>query len=171
MKRKLLFPIIAALLLAPWPVAYAYDNASAGNIPTTIEAAEASAAPRLNGYGNAIGNVTPGDLFYIDNSGATGDTLFTLSITNADELVHSYRYMTLNIGIYVQMETDRWEKLNMSSGEMLLETCITMQGGMVSFSLPGGARYKIGIDKGCFYCYGAKSNDSIPVPKFYLTTG
>jgi len=170
MKRKLLFPIIAALLLAPWPVAYAYDNASAGNISTIIEVAEVSATPQLNGFGNAIGNVTRGDLFLIDTSGMTGDTLFTLSITNADELIHSYRYMTLNIGIYVQVETDQWKKLNTGSGEMLPETYITMQSGTVSFSLPGGAKYKIGIDKGCFYAYGAKSDINIPAPNFYLTT-
>lgn len=170
MKRKLLFPLIAALLLAPWPVAYAYDNALAGNIPTTIEVAEASAAPQLNGFGNAIGKVTPGDLFHVDTSGITADTLFTLSITNTDELIHSYRYMTLNIGIYVQADIDRWEKVNTGSGEMPLETYITMQNGTVSFSLPGCAKYKITIDKGCFYCYGAKSNNSVPVPEFYLAT-
>jgi len=170
MKRKLLFPLIVALLLAAWPVAYAYDNALADNIPTTIEVADPSTAPQLNGFGNAIGKVTPGDLFHIDTSGVTADTLFTLSITNTDELVHSYRYMTLNISIYVQADIDRWEKVNTGSGEIPPETYITMQNGTVSFSLPGCAKYKITIDKGCFYCYGAKSNNSVPVPEFYLTT-
>jgi len=170
MKRKLLFPLIAALLLAPWPVAYAYDNALAVNIPTTIEVADPSMAPQLNGFGNAIGNVTPGDLFNIDTSNMTTDTLFTLSITNTDELVHSYRYMTLNIGIYVQADINRWEKVNTGSGEIPPETYITMQNGTASFSLPGCAKYKITIDKGCFYCYGAKSNNRVPVPEFYLTT-
>ena len=170
MKRKLLFPLIVALLLAAWPVVYAYDNALADNIPTTIEVADPSTAPQLNGFGNAIGKVTPGDLFHVDTSGVTADTLFTLSITNTDELVHSYRYMTLNIGIYVQADIDRWEKIYTGSGEIPPETYITMQSGTVSFSLPGCAKYKITIDKGCFYCYGAKSNNSVPVPEFYLTT-
>ncbi len=170
MKRKLLFPLIVALLLAPWPVVYAYDNALADNIPMTIEVADPSTAPQLNGFGNAIGNITPGDLFHIDISGVTADTLFTLSITNTDELVHSYRYMTLNIGIYVQADIDRWEKIYTGSGEIPPETYITMQSGTVSFSLPGCAKYKITVNKGCFYCYGAKSNNSVPVPEFYLTT-
>ena len=46
MKRKLFFPLLAALLLAPWPVAYAHD-VSAGQSPVHIEAAEAAAAPNV----------------------------------------------------------------------------------------------------------------------------
>jgi hypothetical protein len=170
MKRKLLFPVIAALLLAPWPVAYAYDKAMAVNIPVTIEAADPSTAPKINAFGNAIGGVTPGDLFYIDTADSTGDMLFTLYITNTDELVHYYRYITLNIGIYVQADIDQWEKVNTGDGEIPPETYITMQSGTLSFTLPGYAKYKITIEKGCFYSYGADSNKSIPVPKFYLAS-
>jgi hypothetical protein len=169
MKRKFIFPLIAAFLLAPWPVAYAYDEAMAANTPTSIEAAEPAAAPKLNAFGNAIGGVTPGELFRIDSSNSTADTLFTLYITNTDELVDRYRYMTLNIGIYIQADTDRWEKVTWGEGEMPRETYLTMQSGMVSFMLPGYARYKITIDKGCFYCYGTGADRSAVSPEFYLT--
>ena len=36
--------------------------------------------------------------------------------------------------------------------------------------LPGFARYKITIDGGCFYSYGAGGGDAA-APRFYLTTG
>ncbi len=169
MKRKLIFPLIAALLLTPWPVAYAYDEAMAINAPMTVEAAEPATAPKLNAFGNAIGGVTPGDLFHIDSANSTADTLFTLYITNIDELVYHYRYMTLNVGIYVQTGIDQWEKVTWSEGETPRETYITMQNGMVSFMLPGYAKYKITIDKGCFYCYGIGADNSAALPKFYLT--
>ena len=169
MKRKLIFPLIAALLLAPWPVAYAYDEAMAVNTPMNIEAVEPAAAPKLNAFGNAIGGVTPGDLFRIDSSSNNADTLFTLYITNTDELMHYYRYMTLNIGIYVQTDIDRWEKVNPGEGETPRETYLTMQSGMVSFMLPGYAIYKITIDKGCFFCYGTGADRSAALPEFYLT--
>jgi len=148
MKRKLIFPLIAALLLTPWPVAYAYDEVMAVNMPMSIEAAEPAAAPKLNAYRNAIGGVTPGDLFHIESASSTADTLFTLYITNTDELVHYFRYMNLNIGIYVQTGIDQWEEVTWGEEEAPRETYITMQGGMVSFVLPGYANYKITIDKG-----------------------
>ena len=40
-----------------------------------------------------------------------------------------------------------------SNGEPLADTYITMLNGKVNFTLPGYAKYKITIDKGCFYCY------------------
>lgn len=171
MKRKLLFPLIAALLLAPWPVAYAYDEALAVTTPVSIEPAEEAAAPKMNAYGHAIGGVTPGDLFHIDFSNTTADTHLILYITNTDELVHQYRYMNLNIGIYVQTDNDQWEEVTWGEEATRREIYLTMQGGMTEFTLPGYANYKITIDKGCFYCYGFGANENAVSPQFYLTTG
>jgi len=164
MKKKLLFPLIAALLLAPWPIVYAYDSVSAASAPVTITAADASVAPQVKAFGHAIGGVSPGELFRVDTSTIGMDTLFTLCITNTDELVKCYRYMTLNIGIYVQRDTAQWQKVT-ASGDFYL----TMEGGMVSFFLPGSATYKITIEKGCFYCYGANAAGNITMPVFSLT--
>jgi hypothetical protein len=33
----------------------------------------------------------------------------------------------------------------------------------------GGAKYKIVIDAGCFYCYGVKEGTQIASPTFYLS--
>jgi hypothetical protein len=168
MKRKVLFPLIAAILLAPWPIAYAYDEVKAANTPMTIEAADPAAAPQMKAFGNAIGSVGAGDLFQVDTSGAAVDTTFTIFLTNADELIHSYRYMNLNIGIYVQNNAGQWEKMS-AVGETLTDIYLTMQGGLASFTLPGNAKYKITIEKGCFYCYGINAERSIAIPQFNLT--
>ena len=165
MKRKLLFPVIAALLLAPWPVAYAYDEAMAMNTPMDIEAAEPAASPSLNAYGHSIGGVKPGDLFYIDSSETAADTFYTLYITNTDELIHCYRYMNLNIGVYVQTDIDKWEKVGGNPQDIYL----TIHNGMVDITLPGGGNYKITVDKGCFYCHGIGADGNIASPEFYLT--
>jgi hypothetical protein len=166
MKRKLLFPVIAALLLAPWPVAYAYDEAMAVNAPMTIEAAEPGATPSLQAYRNFIGSITPGDLFYIDVSETATDTFYTLCITNTDELIRNYRYMNLNIGVYVQTDIDKWEKVGVNPPDIYL----TMQNGAVDIKLPGCGNYKITVDKGCFYCHGVGAEGNVASPEFYLST-
>jgi hypothetical protein len=169
MKRKFIFLFVASLLLVPWPVAYAYD-AGVGQTPIQIEAAEATAAPHWQTFGQAIGSVTPGDLFYVDTSNITTDMPVTLYITNTDQLIRYYRYLTLNVGVYVQTDTDQWEKATTGNGELLADTYITMSNGRTSFTLPGYAKYKITIDKGCFYCYGSTDESAIS-PTFYLTVG
>ena len=171
MKRKLFFILLATLLLTPWPVAYAYSDTLAGQDPVQVVAAEPAATPHWTAFGKTIGGVTPGDLFYIDTNNSTVDMHVALYITNIDELIHYYRYLTLNIGVYTQTGTDQWEKATMGNGELLPDTYITMLNGQVSFMLPGYARYKITIDDGCYYCYGAGADKSTASPKFYLTTG
>ena len=169
MKRKLIFLLIAALLLAPWTVAYAYGDAAAATGPVDIVPAEPAGLPRFNAYGNAIGGVIPGDLFLIDSTNSPNDTAFTLYITNTDELVHNYRYLTLNIGTYVQTATGDWEKVPTGEGANPRETYLTMQNGAINFVLAGGAKYKITIDRGCFYCYGTGTDRTFALPDFYLT--
>ena len=170
MRKKFIFPLLALFLLTPWPVAYAYDNALAAQQPIQIEAAETSAAPSWNAFGRAIGGVTtPGDLFYIDTINNPADTSVTLYLTNTEELSHYYRYLTLNVGVYVQTGADQWEKATTGNGELIPDTYITMQNGAVSFTLPGYAEYKITIDSGCFYCFRNASDGSSISPKFYLT--
>ena len=170
MKRKLIFFLLATFLLTPWPVAYAYDN-GISEAPIQIEAAAPAAAPQWQAFGNAIGGVTPGELFYVDTGDCIADMPFTLYMTNTNELIQQYRYVTLNVGIYVQTGTDQWEKATTGNGTLLPDTYITMLNGKVSFTLPGYARYKVTIDKGCFYFYGINNGGGAISPKFYLTTG
>jgi hypothetical protein len=169
MKRALFLISILILALIPCSVAYAYDGPNATETSVTIEPADKAAAPHIDVFGNAIGGVKAGDLFLIDASSIAIDTTFTLYMTNVDELVHNYRYMNLNVGIYVQTNTGSWEKISVMGGEPYPEIYITMQNGLVSFTLPGKAQYKVTIDKGCFRCYGVTPGKNIAIPSFYLT--
>jgi hypothetical protein len=168
MKRKLIFSLITALLLVPCTVAYAYDDAAAATGSVVITSPGPASLPQFHVYGNAIGGITPGDIFLIDSSGSAVDTTLTLYITNTDELIHNFRYLTLKIGTYVQDSAVGWEKVPAAEGDDSQETYLTMQNGAVSFVLAGGARYKITIDKGCFYCYGIGAGETCSLPDFYL---
>ena len=171
MKKNLFFILMAILLLTPWPVAYAYENALAGTdmLPVEVAAAEESVAPSCNVFGNAIGGVNPGDLFYIDSAGSIADMAITLHITNADELIQYYRYMTLEVGVYVQTDVDQWQRITLGDGSTLPDSYITMRNGRVSFNLPGYAKYKVTLDGGCFYSFSSAADRGSASPSFYLT--
>lgn len=171
MNKKLLrriFPLIALLLLAPWPVAYGFENAEAGQETVRIEIAEASAKPTMTVFGNAIGGVEAGELFYIDATDNPADIQVVLHITNTSELIHNYRYLTLKVGVYVETGTDQWEKALGANGEPTPDTFITMRNGQVSFTLSGYANYKLTIDGGSFKSHPATADGGSGSPQFYL---
>ncbi len=170
---KLIFPLLAVLLLAPWPVAYAYsyEGELGGKGKIRIEAAEPSAAPSAVAFGRAVGSVTAGDLFYIDATDSIADITVTLHLTNVDELTHSYRYFILEVGVYGESDAGEWVRASGYGGEPLPETFINMRNGNVSFSLYGYARYKITVDGGSFYCLTANVDGGSLSPRFYLTVG
>ena len=99
---KKIFPLLALLLLAPWPVAYAHDNDGAAQETIQVTIADSSAAPSATAFGKAISGVTPGDLFYIDATENVADIKVILYLTNAQELIHFYRYMNQQVGVYVE---------------------------------------------------------------------
>jgi hypothetical protein len=171
MKRNFLVVLVAALLLAPWPIVYAYEGVNADSETSpTIQAAAAEYGPVIKAYGNAVGKVTSGELFYIDLTGTQVDSRYQLMITNSDELVHDYRFMNLKVGIYVQGEDENhWTKMAATNGDKLPDMFITMFTGTVDFNLRGGTRYKIIIETGCFYCYGLTQEAEAAAPSFYLT--
>ena len=173
MKRNIIITLAVALLLAPWPIAYAWEGVNADTTDAaSIMPADPAYAPQIKAYGNAVGSITPGELFQVDTTGTQADTTYELTITNINELVSSYRFMNMKIGIFVQSgnETGNWQKLDELNGEQLHDIYITMFGDKVGFTLPGGARYKVTIDTGCFYCYPVKPGTAIPIPSFYLAS-
>ena len=161
---KRFFPLIVLLLLAPWPVAYAHTfdaNAMGEQDTARIEVAEVSAQPTWSAFGKAIGGVTPGDLFYIDATDNPADIQVTLYITNAQELIGSYRYLILEVGVYAESDTGEWEKAS-------TDTFITLRNGHVRFTLPGLEEYKVTIDGGSFYCTTSNTDGGSLSPQYYL---
>jgi len=167
---KRIFPIVAFMLLIPWPVAYGYEatGASAAQEPVQVTVAEASARPTWIAFGKAIGGVTAGDLFYIDAMDNPADINVTLYLTNAEELVSSYRYLILKVGLYSQVAEGDWQKVPEYNGEPVPDTFITMTNGQVTYNLPGSENYTLTIDGGSFYCYGVEAGEDSASPNFYL---
>jgi len=173
MNKKLLkriFPLIALLLLAPWPVAYAHDagDGMVGEETVQIEAAEASAQPTWTVFGKYIGGVEAGDVFYIDATDNPADIQVTLYITNTQELSRCYRYLVLNVGVYAENNSGEWEKAAQWNGEPAPDTFITLRNGQVSFTLSGYANYKVTIDGGSFNCITTNADGGSISPRFYL---
>lgn len=168
---KRIFPLMVVLLLTPWPVAYAHDftNGMTEQDAVRIAVAESSAAPNMSVFGQAIGGVTPGDLFYIDATDNPADIRVSLYITNAQELICHYRYLILKVGVYTESNGSEWEKVTGSNGEPFPDTFITMRDAWVSFALPGLVKYKITIDSGSFYCTNTDTEKGSLSPQFYLT--
>ena len=165
---RLRFILLAALLLTPWPVAYAYDNDAAAASVVRIEAAEPSTAPRMTVFGGAVGSVFPGDLFYIDASGTDAASAANLYLTNAGELIHHYRNLILEIGVYIAGDNDMWQKLYRENGAVF-NTYLTLRNGQVSFIMDGHARYRITIEGGNFYSNIINAAEGSMSPRFYLT--
>ena len=173
MNKRLLkkfFPLIAILLLAPWPVAYAYDQgaALAGEEPVKIEVAEPSTMPTWTVFRKAVGEVSPGDLFQVDATDNVADITVTLYLTNAHELVRHYAFLVLQIGVYVESDVNEWGEASLANGELIPDTFITLRDAEASFVLPGYTKYKVTIDDGSFRTNG-NPNASDAAPQFYLT--
>jgi len=156
MTKKLfrrIFPLVAFLLLAPWPIAYAasYSDGMTDQDAIQVWAAEASSAPTWTAVQKTIGGITPGDLFYIDATNNSADIQATLHFTNTSELVNSYRYLILKVGLYVDNGSGEWEPAYGVDGELAPDTFISLRNGYVGFTLPGYAKYKVTIDSGSFY--------------------
>ena len=174
MSRKLfrkVFPLLAVVLLAPWPVAYAhtYDNSVGGGESVRIEAAEASVMPTWTAFRRAIGGVSsPGDLFYIDATGNPLDISLDLYITNPDELIHYLRYLILKVAVYMEDAGGQWQQITSQNSTALPVTYITLQNSPASFTLPGLTRYKITIESGSYHSFPFHPNNGDISPSFYL---
>jgi len=171
-RLKRFIPLIAVLLLAPWPIVYAQDyaNAASKSDLIQIEVAEPSVMPSWQTFGGAIGGVdNPGDLFYIDADNNPADILVTLHLTNTNELSSCYSYLILKVGVYVQDDAGEWTLASSNDGTPVPDIFITDRNGRVSFMLPGYAMYKVTIDSGSYYCFRTQTNGGGVSPQFYLT--
>jgi len=164
--------IITALFFFPRLTAIAYGqvNGDDGKQAVRVAAADPSAAPSAEFYGKAIGSVTPGDLFYVDAAGNPADITLSLYVTNTGELIHYLKYLTLQVAVYIEDSSGHWIKPQIN-GEESPKIYLTLQNGPVTFTLPGGARYKVAIDSGCFYCLSAGSAGDSITPRFFLDAG
>ena len=166
---KRLFPVLAVLLLAPWPVAYAYDFEGdvTGSDQIYVEIARQEESVTLTAFPNTVGGIAdPIDLFYIDTTGSPADAEVTLYLTNAGDLSPHFRYMILQVGIYMQDQDGEWTDLSASGPGAVPEIFLTLMDARATFSLPGLAKYRVAIDSGSYYLTSRAGSEFSP--EFYL---
>ncbi len=172
MKKFLRFTLIVVMLLsaASWLSSAAYGQTNDGPEQSGIyvEAAPPEAAPSVTLYGQAIGGITPGDLFYIDAIDSQADMSLDLYITNSDELIHYFRYIILKIAVYIEDAEGQWQPVTSQNGTAIPDTYITLENSPVRFIMPGLARYKVTIESGCYHSLPFRANGGAISPAFYL---
>ena len=65
-------------------------------------------------------------------------------------------------------DADEWAAAPSWNGTSIPTTFITMDSGEVSFTLAGGGKYRITIDRGSFYCFRSEADGGSASPQFYL---
>ena len=172
---KVILVTIIIMVTASWLTSIAYGHTSDStplNATTepgvTVAAAPLADAPSATFYGNAIGTITSGDLFYIDSANVTQDISVTLYITNVDNLIHHFKFLTLKVAVYYEVGEGQWERALLIDGSAFPDIFLTIRNGLVTFNLPGLARYKVALDSGCYNCHPAGANIENITPLFYL---
>jgi hypothetical protein len=177
MKKRIIFVLATVIVLAigSWITSAAYGNTNdvaglAGAVSDgeiNIEAAPTEAAPAVHFFGNYIGSVEPGDLFYIDVTSSQPDICINLYLTNPAELAKSLRYFILKVAVYVEDGNKQWQLVTSQNGIDMPDTYISLENSPVSFILPGLARYKVTIESGSYKSYPNPKGNEIS-PQFYL---
>ena len=169
MKKKLLFGLLMAALLIPWPVAYAYDgSAAAASYPVTVTPAAGNLTPQMAVFGGAFGSVRSGDLFYIDTANETMDVSFLLFFTNTDALASTYRSLTVNIGLFAEDAGGAWVPVT-DYGPAGRSLFMCLQSGSVEFTVSGYRRYKVSVTRGSYCAFPYRAGAPAASPEFYLT--
>ncbi len=176
--RKIGKIILIALLvtvITSWitTVAYGHENASATLDATidegiSVEPAPVAEAPNAHVYRNYIGGINPGNLFYINAADVRQDMAITVSLTNADRLIHCFNYLNLEIGVYFEVTPGQWEKALLPDGQTFPRIYLTMNNGSVSFYLPGANRYKVTLESGSYKSHAGGSDIEDITPDFFL---
>ncbi len=176
MRKTIIFILTAIVVLGAgsWvtSTAYGHTNDNTGlNAATTDDNIFVTPAPLENipvveFFGNYIGSVHAGDLFYITANESVLDISANLYITNTDELAKALRYFIVKVGIYVQDASGQYQRVTMIDENVIPDTYITLENGTVNFQLPGMANYKITIESGSYKSFPSTGIDI--TPQFYM---
>ena len=135
---------------------------SGGNT-TTPTATDPSWTPIVN----AAGDITAGDLFYVNTTGNSGDLVVELSLTNPEALKKNYAYILLLINVYSGGEGS-WAQATRADSSAIGTVYLTLTNGYVSFILDGDIEYVITIDGGSFFCIDTNASGGSLSPAFYI---
>ena len=178
MKKVIIIILTSIIVLAAgsWITSTAYGHTNDNtNLNATVNGeinvtpAPTEDTPTIDFYGNYLGSVEAGDLFYINAAENQPDFSINLCITNTDVLVKSYRYMILKVTVYVEDSEGQWQQITEQNGIALPATYITLENPQVNFNLIGLANYKVTIESGSYKSL-PRTTDNDVAPQFYLNT-
>jgi hypothetical protein len=178
MKKAIIITLITIIILAAgsWITSTAYGHTNDNTtLNATVEGdikvtpAPDEDTPHIDFFGNYIGSVAAGDLFYINALENQPDFTIDLYITNTDGLVKSYRYMILKVTVYIEEAAGNWQEVNELNGIELPDQFITLDNPRVTFNLTGQANYKVTIESGSYKSWPHTTDDDV-APQFYLNT-
>lgn len=194
MKKKIIFALVALLLLGGTAITFSQNSASAsvsitaggngGEISTVKDVAAANTDTKLkhstgtdapytghtaswSPFINTAGTVTEGDLYYVDTTGYTGDVLVTVYMTNAGMLVKDYTYLNLLVNVWSN-PSGSWVQAARADDSPIGSVYLTEINGSVSMVLLGDNKYCITIDGGSYYCISTSAAGGSLEPAFYI---
>jgi hypothetical protein len=194
MKKKIIFALVALLLLGGTAITFSQNSASAsvsiaaggngGEISTVKNVTDANADTKLK-YStgteapytgvsaswspvvNTAGSVTHGDLYYVDTTGYTGDVLVTVYLTNAGMLVKDYTYLNFQVNVW-SGTSGAWIQGARADDSPIGSVYLNQINGSVSMVLLGDTKYCITIDGGSYYCISTSAAGGSLSPAFYI---
>jgi hypothetical protein len=175
MKKAIIITLITIITLAAgsWLTSAAFAHTNDNNIlnatvngEISVTPAPAEDIPNINFFGNYVGSIEGGDLFYVDAASVEADFSVDLYITNADNLVKSYRFMIFKVTVYMLDAEGQWQEFNMLNAP---DTFITLDNARVTISLAGLANYKVAIESGSYKSFPHAADNDV-APQFYLNT-
>ncbi|MDP3064708.1 MAG: hypothetical protein Q8O40_16125 [Chloroflexota bacterium] len=162
---------LAALSSIASFVAYGDDGSGRVLVQTAPEAGALvyGAPPRWTATAGVPAQIdAPGDLYLIDATGVPDPITVALHLVNPGELVRSYSYLHLKLGVY-QYGPGGWTKAAAADDQPISESYLTLLNGQASFILAGGRRYAITIDDGSYLARPASAQGANASPKFYVS--
>lgn len=149
-RMKWFFPILAVLLLAPWPVAYAYaySDDAAGRDAVRIEVAEAAVATSTSAVSNAeseqASQVFPQQLSRAIYTGlASSDVV----ITAPERVLPSHVYVLSSGEVVTEKPSTESDKLGNTADEASSQGRTTSRTATITAIVKGAASRQIVVDE------------------------
>ena len=127
-------------------------------------------APTWTPIVSAAGNITAGDIFYVNSVGGIGDLHAQLYLTNPEELKKNYSYILLQINVWSGGEGN-WSQASRANGDSIGTVYLTLSNGYVNFILDSNTEYAITVDGGSFFCIDTDASGGSLSPMFFLDGG
>jgi hypothetical protein len=198
MKKKLVFIGLALILIVSTVTTFAVSSLAAGvsitadsstpavvqsvggaggnGVPNTIKLQYSTGSsppytqvpPTWSPSKKHAGNITAGDVYYVDCTGSAANVRVTIYVTNSGKLVNDYTYLNMQVNIRAG-SSGIWTQATTADDSTNATDYLTFDKSAISFILIGSTHYDISIDGGDFYCSQTLVDATHDIsPQFYV---